>query len=122
MLPFLLCTGFYKPNILICNYLCTQLMAERTNNTTRSMTSKEYTSLKKEIDELKSSVDEQGETLKKIHNAIVGDRDFGHDGLVGIVRKHEKWIESQKYMWAKIYGGIAVGSALISVLLKLILK
>lgn len=93
-----------------------------TNTSTRSVTSKEYTSLKKELDELKTSVYEQGETLKKIHNAIVGDKDFGHEGIVAMVRKHDKWIESQKYMWAKIYGGIAVGSALISILLKLILK
>ena len=93
-----------------------------TSRTERSMTSKEYTSLKKELDDLKTSVDEQGETLKKIHNAIVGDKDFGHDGLVQLVRKHEKWIESQKYMWAKIYGGIAVGSALISIIIKFILK
>ena len=94
----------------------------RNTSTTRAVTSKEYTQLKKELDELKTSVDEQGETLKKIHNAIVGDKDFGHEGLVELVRKHERWIESQKYMWAKIYGGIAVGSALISILLKLILK
>lgn len=98
-------------------------MAGRTTTTnTRSVTSKEYTSLKKELDELKTSVDEQGETLKKIHNAIVGDKDFGHEGIVAMVRKHEKWIESQKYMWAKIYGGIVVGSAFISVLFKMIFK
>lgn len=98
-------------------------MAGRTTTTnTRSVTSKEYTSLKKELDELKTSVDEQGETLKKIHNAIVGDKDFGHEGIVAMVRKHEKWIESQKYMWAKIYGGIVVGSAFISVLFKIIFK
>lgn len=93
-----------------------------TTTSTRSVTSKEYTSLKKELDDLKTSVDEQGETLKKIHNAIVGDKDFGHEGLVALVRKHERWIESQKYMWAKIYGGIAVGSALISIIIKFILK
>jgi hypothetical protein len=93
-----------------------------TTTSTRSITSKEYTSLKKELDDLKTSVDEQGETLKKIHNAIVGDKDFGHEGLVALVRKHERWIESQKYMWAKIYGGIAVGSAFISVLFKMLFK
>ena len=93
-----------------------------TTTSTRSVTSKEYTSLKKELDDLKTSVDEQGETLKKIHNAIVGDKDFGHEGLVALVRKHERWIESQKYMWAKIYGGIVVGSAIISILLKFIFK
>lgn len=98
-------------------------MATRTTTTTRgSNSSKEYTQLKKELDELKTSVEEQGETLKKIHNAIVGDKDFGHEGLVALVHKHERWIESQKFMWAKIYGGIAVGSALISILLKFILK
>jgi predicted metal-binding transcription factor (methanogenesis marker protein 9) len=98
-------------------------MTTRNTTTTRSaISSKEYTQLKKELDELKTSVEEQGETLKKIHNAIVGDKDFGHEGLVALVRKHERWIESQKYMWAKIYGGIAVGSAIISILLKFILK
>ena len=93
-----------------------------TNNSTRSITSKEYISLKKELDDLKSSVDEQGETLKKIHNAIVGDKDFGHEGIVTMVRKHEKWIEAQKYVWAKIYGGIIVGSAFVSVIWKIIFK
>ena len=93
-----------------------------TTNPRGSNSSKEYTQLKKELDELKTSVEEQGETLKKIHNAIVGDKDFGHEGLVALVHKHERWIESQKFMWAKIYGGIAVGSALISILLKFILK
>jgi len=82
------------------------------------MTSKEYIELKKELDELKDSVAEQNETLKKIHSAIVGDREFGQDGLVQMVKKHDQWIEGQKYMWAKIYGGIAVGSGLISLALK----
>jgi hypothetical protein len=82
------------------------------------MTSEEYTELKKELDELKSCVEEQSQTLQKIHTAIVGDSTFGQLGLVQMVRKHEQWIEAQKYMWAKIYGGIAVGSAVISVTLK----
>jgi len=97
-------------------------VTRNTSNNSRSVTSKEYTQLKKELDELKTSVDEQGETLKKIHNAIVGDKDFGHEGLVALVHKHERWIESQKYMWAKIYGGIAVGSAIISILIKFMIK
>ena len=60
----------------------------------------------------------QGETLTKIHKAIVGDKDFGQDGLVELVKKHEKWITSQKFMWAKIYGGIAVGSAIGTFIIK----
>lgn len=86
------------------------------------MTSKEYIELKKEIDELKTSVDEQNETLKKIHNAIVGDKEFGQDGLVQMVKQHQSWIESQKYMWAKIYGGIIAGSGIISFLLQYLTK
>ena len=74
------------------------------------MTTKEYTELKNEIDEIKNGMSKQGDVLTKIHQAIVGDREFGQDGLVELVRKHEKWITSQKFMWAKIYGGIAVGS------------
>lgn len=86
------------------------------------MTSKEYTELKKELDELKVSVAEQNVVLKKIHNAIVGDKDFGQDGLVTMVNKHDKWIENQKFMWAKIYGGIIVASGFVSLAIKFILK
>jgi hypothetical protein len=79
-----------------------------------------YSELKKEIDEIKKSVDEQGLTIKKIHQAIVGDKDFGQEGIVDIIKKHDDFIESQKNMWAKIYGGIFVGSAIISIVLKFI--
>ena len=82
------------------------------------MESKEYMELKKEIADLSQCVKNQGETIKKIHNAIVGDKDFGQEGIVQMVRKHDKWITSQKFMWAKIYGGIAVGSALGTLLVK----
>mgnify|MGYP003655458849 FL=1 len=82
------------------------------------MESKEYMELKREIEELSDCVKLQGETIKKIHNAIVGDKDFGQDGIVQMVRKHDRWITSQKFMWAKIYGGIAVGSALGTLLVK----
>ena len=81
-----------------------------------------YSELKKEIDEIKKSVDEQGLTIKKIHQAIVGDKDFGQEGMVDIIKKHDDFIESQKNMWAKIYGGIFVGSAIISIVLKFIFR
>jgi len=81
-----------------------------------------YSELKKEIDEIKKSVDEQGLTIKKIHQAIVGDKDFGQEGMVDIIKKHDDFIESQKNMWAKIYGGIFVGSAVISIVLKFIFR
>lgn len=84
-------------------------------------TSKAYIELKKEIDEIKKSVDEQGLTINKIHQAIVGDKDFGHEGIVDIIKRHDVFIESQKNMWAKIYGGIIVGSSIIGFLVKIIL-
>lgn len=78
--------------------------------------------LKREIDELKALVDKQSETLRKIHNAIVGDKEFGHEGLVEMAKKHDDWIDAQKYMWAKIYGGIIVGSSAIGYILNVILR
>jgi hypothetical protein len=83
---------------------------------------KEHMELKGELDELKKLVDKQSETLRKIHNAIVGDKEFGHEGLVEMVKKHDDWIQSQKYMWAKIYGGIIVGSTAIGYILNIVLK
>ena len=82
------------------------------------MESKEYKELKNEIEDLKRCVKSQEETLKKILNAIVGDKEFGQEGIVEMVRKHDKWIQSQKVMWAKIWGGIAVGTTLGTFLIK----
>ena len=82
------------------------------------MESKEYKELKNEIEDLKRCVKSQEETLNKILNAIVGDKEFGQEGIVQMVRKHEKWITSQKFMWAKIWGGIAVGTTLGTFLIK----
>lgn len=86
------------------------------------MTTKEYNELKKELDELKVSVAEQNVFLKKIHSAIVGDKEYGQDGLVTMVNKHDKWIENQKFMWAKIYGGIIVASGCVSIAIKFIFR
>jgi hypothetical protein len=83
---------------------------------------KEHLELKRELDELKNLVDKQSETLRKIHQAIVGDKEFGQEGLVEMVKKHEDWIQSQKYMWAKIYGGILVGSTTIGYIINQIAK
>ena len=82
------------------------------------MESKEYMELKKEIADLSVCVKKQGETIKKIHNAIVGDKEFGQDGIVQMVRKHDRWITSQKFMWAKIWGGIGVGTTIGTLLIK----
>jgi hypothetical protein len=91
-------------------------------NTPLTRENKEHMELKGELDELKKLVDKQSETLRKIHQAIVGDKEFGQEGLVEMVKKHEDWIQGQKYMWAKIYGGIIVGSSAIGYILNVILK
>ena len=82
------------------------------------MESKEYKELKNEIEDLKRCVKSQEETLNKILNAIVGDKEFGQEGIVQMVRKHDKWITSQKFMWAKIWGGISVGTTIGTLLIK----
>ncbi len=60
------------------------------------MESKEYMELKREIGELSTCVKKQGETIKKIHSAVVGDKDFGQEGIVQMVKQHDRWITSQK--------------------------
>ena len=52
------------------------------------MKTTEYNILKEEIDQIKEIVESQGETLKKIHNAIVGDKEFGQKGLVELVNNN----------------------------------
>ena len=84
----------------------------------QTMDTKEYTELKKEIEDLREDVKKQGECIQKIYNAVVGDEKFGQEGLVTMIKKHDKWIEKQKFMWAKIYGGIAVGSAIGTLIIK----
>ena len=81
-------------------------------------TEKGYKELKAEIDHIKKNVEIQGETLKKIHNAIVGDKEFGQKGLVELVNNNTNWIMAQKYFWAKIYGGIAVGTTVVTIITK----
>lgn len=82
------------------------------------MQTKEYKELKGEIEQLSVCVKKQGESIEKIYNAVVGDEKFGQRGIVQMIQKHDRWIEKQKYMWAKIWGGIAVGSGVVTILIK----
>jgi hypothetical protein len=89
------------------------------------MVSKEYKELKeniakieKDISCLQKCTSNMSDKLDKIHIAIVGDSEFGQDGLVKMVKRHEAWMESQKYMYAKIYGGMIVISTLSGLTLK----
>jgi len=82
------------------------------------MVSKEYTTLKKEITCIKKDMGSMSEKIDKIHLALVGDTKFGQDGLVRMVKKHEVWLEKQKYMYAKIYGGMLAISTITTLMIK----
>ena len=90
-----------------------------------SMESKEYKELKKDIAKIEQDISAlqkctsgMSDKLDKIHTALVGDSEFGQDGLVQMVKKHEEWMEKQKYMYAKIYGGMIAISTLSGLVIK----
>lgn len=75
----------------------------------------EFLALHKELKDLTSKVD-------RILRTLIGDEDMGQTGLVSKVQKHEDWIESQKLVWAKIFG-IAMGSGLFGgIVTQLVMK
>jgi len=90
-----------------------------------SMDSNEYKELKKDIAKLEKDISAlqkcssgMSDKLDKIHTALVGDSKFGQDGLVRMVKRHEVWMERQKHMYAKIYGGMVAISTLSGLLVK----
>jgi|TARA_R110000851_G_scaffold142839_2_gene281656 hypothetical protein len=82
------------------------------------METKEYTKLKKEIICIKKDMNSMSDKIDKIHIALVGDVKFGQDGLVKMVKRHEKALQSLKYMYAKIYGGMIAISTITGVVIK----
>lgn len=72
--------------------------------------------------------DIQGLNLKvdRILRTLMGDNDMGQTGLVSKVQYHEKWIEKQKLVWAKVFG-VAIGSGLFGgfigqLIIKIVMK
>ena len=89
------------------------------------MESKEYKELKKDISSLTKDIsglqknsEKMCNQIDKIHNALVGDTKFGQEGLVKMVKRHEEWLLRQKYMYAKIYGGMIAISTITTLLIK----
>tara|TARA_R100001244_G_scaffold35643_2_gene32773 strand:- start:260 stop:511 length:252 start_codon:yes stop_codon:yes gene_type:complete len=76
-----------------------------------AITTKQYTELKQEIDAIKKSVDE-------IKSAIVGNKRFGQEGIVDVVKRHESYIEKDQKFKQKLVGGAAVLGTLWTVILK----
>ena len=81
------------------------------------MTMKEE-EIKQEIRNLQDNMMSVMEKMDRLSKAIVGDEEFGQEGLVKLVKKHERYIEKQKFLYAKIYGAIAVGGIAWTLVLK----
>ena len=83
-----------------------------------------YEQLRKDMEEFNKGVHKDlsilNDKVDKIIEALKGNSAYGNEGLVQRVKRNEKWIEKQRYLWAKIYGGIAVSSGLAVWLMKLI--
>lgn len=62
--------------------------------------------------------DKEKQMLHDIHNAVIGNDDLGHEGLVKGFRRHDKWIRSADLRMAGFTGGIAVIVFLIEILFK----
>lgn len=76
----------------------------------------------KEISAIHSELKDLASKLDRILRTLIGDEDMGQTGLVAKVQKHEEWIESQKLIWAKIFG-IAIGSGVFGgVMTQLMMK
>jgi hypothetical protein len=75
------------------------------------ITSKQYTELKTEIEEIKVS-------LEEIRKAIIGNPAFGQEGLVDMVKKHEDYIENDRRFKQKLIGGGVVFGSFWTVLIK----
>ena len=67
-------------------------------------TTEEIIGIHKEIKSLNGKID-------RILRTLIGDEEMAQEGLVTKVDRHEKYIESQKLLMAKITG-IAIGSGL----------
>lgn len=74
--------------------------------------------IKQEIKSLQDNMMSVMEKMDRLSKAIVGDEEFGQEGLVKLVKKHERYIEKQKFLYAKIYGAIAVGGIAWTLILK----
>jgi predicted nucleic acid-binding Zn-ribbon protein len=88
------------------------------DNTTYKDLRKDMSKIEKDIIALHKDISKMSEQVDKIQLSLVGDDKFGQEGLVKMVKRHEKWVENQRYMYAKICGGAVVISALTTLVIK----
>ena len=89
------------------------------------MESKEYKELRKDMSKIEKDItalhkdiSKMCEQVDKIQLALVGDTKFGQDGLVKMVQEHEAYLEKQKYIYAKLYGGMLAISTITTLVIK----
>jgi hypothetical protein len=89
--------------------------SHRRRNMQTLNTTEEIIGIHKEIKNLNGKID-------RILRTLIGDEEMAQEGLVTKVDRHEKFIESQKLLMAKITG-IAIGSGVFGGLVtQLIIK
>jgi hypothetical protein len=75
-------------------------------------------SLIEKQDAMSDHLDKIEEKLTKISSTVIGDKEFGHKGLVEQVEVLNKYVENDKIRNAKVVGGIAVIGIFWTLLLK----
>jgi hypothetical protein len=74
--------------------------------------------IKQKIENLQENMISVMEKMDRLSKAIVGDEEYGQEGIVKLVKRHERYIEKQKFLYAKIYGAIAVGGVAWTLIMK----
>ncbi len=74
--------------------------------------------IKEQIRKLQENVILMADKMDRLSKAIVGDDEYGQEGLVKLVKRHERYIEKQQFLYAKIYGAIAVGGVAWTLIMK----
>ena len=89
--------------------------SQRKRNMQMLNTTEEIIGIHKEIKNLNGKID-------RILRTLIGDEEMAQEGLVTKVYRHEKFIERQKLLMAKITG-IAIGSGIFGgIVTELIIK
>jgi hypothetical protein len=89
--------------------------SQRKRNMQMLNTTEEIIGIHKEIKNLNGKID-------RILRTLIGDEEMAQEGLVTKVDRHEKFIENQKLLMAKITG-VAIGSGIFGGLVtELIIK
>lgn len=60
----------------------------------------------------------QEKMLRDVHEAVIGNDNLGHEGLVRGFQRHDKWIRSADIKIATFFGGFAVIIFLIELYFK----